>query len=608
VSARPRFGRGEAWLLAAAFLGAALVIYGPALRGAFVSDDFHYVANNTWLHELSLENALAILDPLGAPAINVVNYSPVQLFVHAAAWEVFGRDTLGHHVVNVALHALASLLLVLLFARHGIPRAAAALGGALFLVHPANVEAVAWISQLKSSSALVLSLCALLAWPGRPLAGTLLFALALLAKATAAFVLPVALVLEWAETGRVRWRLAAAAAAALAAFAAVEFFAHQRSGAAEATLHATPLVLARTIAALGLRYLVMAATSWNVSAFHEPEPARSALDPWWLASLPVYALLAGRLAVLLRRVAPRSEPTRGFASREASAGGPPQGKAAERPRSEPTRGFASREASEGGPPQGRAAQRAEGERSRRRAGVELAFWTWALVSFAPVSQVFPFLYPMADRYLYFILPGLVGAALLSGAEAAARWRVPPRVALAVGAAACLALAVRAHERAAIWRSGATLLADAEKHYPDGRVASLLRAKRAAFAGDADGALAELERAVARGYNRFEQLETDSAWDAIRDDPRFRALVRELAARWIASVRRKASPTQTELRAVAHAHVARDEYAEALRVYEAAVDAGGPDADAIRAEVEAVRTALASGDPRVRVRLGATGPE
>jgi hypothetical protein len=192
-------GAAPAWLLGAAFLGAALLLYGPALRGAFVSDDFHYLVNNAWLHELSLENTLAILDPLGPTAINVVNYSPVQLLVHAVAWELFGSETAGHHAVNVALHALASLLLVLLLARHGIPRLAAALGGAFFLVHPANVEAVAWISQLKSSSSLVLSLLALLAWPGRPLAGTLLFALALLAKATAAFVLPVALLLEWAE-------------------------------------------------------------------------------------------------------------------------------------------------------------------------------------------------------------------------------------------------------------------------------------------------------------------------------------------------------------------------------------------------------------------------
>jgi len=86
----------------------------------------------------------------------------------------------------------------------------------------------------------------------------------------------------------------------------------------------------------------------------------------------------------------------------------------------------------------------------------------------------------------------------------------------------------------------------------------------------------LRRAVARGYNRFDQLESDAGWDAIREDARFRELVREIAAGWIERAARKADPTQTELRAVAHAHVARQEYADALRVYEAAVAAGGPE--------------------------------
>ena len=547
-------GAAGAGLLAAGFLGVALLVYGPALRGDFVSDDFHYLANNAWLHELSLANARAILDPFGPTAINVVNYSPVQLLIHAGAWQLFGRDTLGHHAINVILHALAATLLVLLFLRHGIPRAAAVLGGACFLVHPANVEAVAWISQLKSSSSLVLSLCALLAWPRRPLLGVLCFALALLAKATAACVLPVALLFEWTGTGRLRWGRALACTALLAAFAAVEFFTHQRSGAAEAQLHATPLVLARTIAALGLRYLVMAATSWGVSAFHEPEPARSALDAWWLASLPVYALLAWRMLVVARR---RS--------------------------------------------------------------AELGWWVFALVSFAPVSQIFPFLYPMADRYLYFILPGLLGGALLAAQEAAARiaarapdsvhaLRLVRRVGCALGVVACAALAARAHERAGIWRSSAHLNADAAAHYPEGTVASLLRAKRAALSGDADAALPELRRAVSRGYNRFEQLEADAAWDGVRGDPRFRALVREIAAGWIESGRRKPHATQAELRAIAHAQIAREEYVEALESYDAAVAAGGPDSAAIRAEIAAVQAALASGDPSLRVRLEAASPD
>ena len=43
---------------------------------------------------------------------------------------------------------------------------------------------------------------------------------------------------------------------------------------------------------------------------------------------------------------------------------------------------------------------------------EAAFWLWAAVSYAPVCQIFPFVYPLGDRYLYFILPGLLGGVLL----------------------------------------------------------------------------------------------------------------------------------------------------------------------------------------------------
>jgi tetratricopeptide (TPR) repeat protein len=226
---------------------------------------------------------------------------------------------------------------------------------------------------------------------------------------------------------------------------------------------------------------------------------------------------------------------------------------------------------------------------------------------------------MADRYLYFILPGLLGGALLAAPEAAARiaarsaeparaLRRLRRAGCALGLVACTAVAARAHERAGIWRSSALLYADAAAHYPEGTVASLLRAKRAALAGDADAALPELQRAVSRGYNRFEQLEADAAWDGIREDPRFRALVREIAARWIETGRSRPWATQAELRTLAHAYVVRGEYAEALRSYDAALAAGGPDSAAIRAEIAVVQAALASGDPRVRVRLGAAAPD
>ena len=52
-------------LLAAAFLGAALSLYQPALEGPFLSDDIHYVRDNPYIHELSRENLAILLDPGG---------------------------------------------------------------------------------------------------------------------------------------------------------------------------------------------------------------------------------------------------------------------------------------------------------------------------------------------------------------------------------------------------------------------------------------------------------------------------------------------------------------------------------------------------------------
>jgi len=513
------------------FLGAALIVYEPAMNGVFLSDDGHYVQRNAYIHELNFENFVAILDPLGPVTLAVVNYSPVQMLIHAVAWSSFGSETTGHHLVNVVFHALASLLLIPLFLRTGIPRTAAILGAAFFLLHPANVEAVAWISQLKSSSSLVFSLAALLSFPKRPALGTALFVLALLAKPTAAVVLPVAALLAWTQREKIAkpWWLVWALVFAL--FAIVEFSVHQRSGAAEATLYATPFDLVKTIFGLAMRYLVMSATSIGVSAFHEPDPIRSLLDPWWLCSLPVLAGLCWRLVVVWRRREP-----------------------------------------------------------------EVAYWVWALVSFGPISQVFPFLYPLADRYLYFILPGLIGGGLLAIREGLGRLvpdggkrRTFELAAVAIGVALCSVMAVHSQKRAGIWRYSATVIADAARHYPDGVSANLILANRAGSVGDADTAAAALRAAAARGFNRFEMIYNEPRFDSVRHDPKFQAVVDEMAGAWIAKVAARESPTQSEIRSAAHAHIVRMEYGEARRMLLRALEHGGAYDAQIRDDLQQLST-------------------
>ena len=96
----------EVALLAGAFAALALVVYAPALGGPFLSDDLHYVATNPYVHELSLENLVAILDPTSPATVFVVNYAPVHLLLHALTWQVVGEHTPAYHVVNVLLHAI----------------------------------------------------------------------------------------------------------------------------------------------------------------------------------------------------------------------------------------------------------------------------------------------------------------------------------------------------------------------------------------------------------------------------------------------------------------------------------------------------------------------
>ena len=135
----------------------------PVVVAANGLDDFVYIIYNPYITELSAENVLAILDPWGAPASLTVNYAPVHLLLHALEIQLFGQNLGAFHALNVLLHAINALLLVVLLLGSRLPVGFAVLGGVLFAVHPANVEAVAWLFQLKTSAALALALGALLA-------------------------------------------------------------------------------------------------------------------------------------------------------------------------------------------------------------------------------------------------------------------------------------------------------------------------------------------------------------------------------------------------------------------------------------------------------------
>jgi hypothetical protein len=226
----------------------------------------------------------------------------------------------------------------------------------------------------------------------------------------------------------------------------------------------------------------------------------------------------------------------------------------------------------------------------RRREVEVAYWVWAAVSFAPISQIFPFLYPLADRYLYFILPGLLGGALLMALDASRRIADERTrtnagyVALAIGLGLCVAFGVHSHRRAGLWRYAATLTADAARHYPNGVSANLRRSQQAARLGNGPEAAAALEAAFDRGFNRFEMIYSDPSWDPVRTQPDFAEVFAKIARSRIEKVASRDDPTQGELRMAGHAYIALGEYAEARRVLKQALAVGGILDDEIRRDL------------------------
>ena len=212
----------------------------------------------------------------------------------------------------------------------------------------------------------------------------------------------------------------------------------------------------------------------------------------------------------------------------------------------------------------------------------------ALAGLAPVSQVFPFVYPLADRYLYFILPGLIGAALCFWQDRAATL-APRSASLAswaprLGAALALlvafvAWAPQVGARVEVWTHPDHLDEDAARHYPEGTAALYLEAVAAARALDGAGAVDALRRAEAlRPFSLVRPVHVDPKLRHVHHTPEWKAYLEEVARRRIGLAEQLGFDHHSWLRSNAAAHVVLGEYDEAIESLERAMREGGPKAE------------------------------
>lgn len=141
----------DSWRVAAV-LAAAVLPYLEAPSFSFVAhDDAEHVDGHP-----VVSNGLTLAGVIWAFGIGAqpqrdgwLNW-PLTWLSHMLDVSMFGNWAGGHHLVNVALHAINSFLVLRLTTLIGLGPASGVFVSCLFAVHPVQVESVAWVSERKT--------------------------------------------------------------------------------------------------------------------------------------------------------------------------------------------------------------------------------------------------------------------------------------------------------------------------------------------------------------------------------------------------------------------------------------------------------------------------
>jgi tetratricopeptide (TPR) repeat protein len=192
---------------------AVLAVFAQTAKFGFVNyDDNKYIYENPVVQQgLTWQGVRWALT-----YSEIGHWHPLTWLTHMADCQIYGLWPGGHHLTNVALHAITTVLLFLVLRQMTGFLWRSAFVAAVFAIHPLRAESVAWIAERKdvlSGMFFMLTLMAYLYYVQQPsfrryAAMAALFALGLLSKnmlVTLPFVL---LLLDWWPLGRMQRRKA----------------------------------------------------------------------------------------------------------------------------------------------------------------------------------------------------------------------------------------------------------------------------------------------------------------------------------------------------------------------------------------------------------------
>jgi len=195
------------------------VVFGNSLTNKFVWDDRTFIEFNSDVHSLNIGY---LAGPNMFNNVNAGQYRFLVAFYFAVLHKIFGNNPFGYHMISIVLHVTNSLLVYCLLKRF-FSKNISILSSLIFLVHPMQVESVAYIAAAGNPLFTFFGLTALLIKKNKMAIFSLLL-LSLLSKETGIVFVILVILQKYINSKKELWQYLGYTAVTLGIYSVMRFF------------------------------------------------------------------------------------------------------------------------------------------------------------------------------------------------------------------------------------------------------------------------------------------------------------------------------------------------------------------------------------------------